>query len=93
MNDKAATSLDRKTLLALVEASRAIISELELRDVFARIAEQAAEEGCARSGLALTIVRPDGPPGNSPLPSQRLCPKPAPPFPGPLLPIPASDCT
>ena len=43
MNDKVATSLDRKTLLALVEASRAIISELELRDVFARIAEQAAE--------------------------------------------------
>ena len=42
MTMTATTSLDRKTLLALVEASRAIISELELRDVFARIAEQAA---------------------------------------------------
>src|SRR4051794_13692541 len=40
--DNEAATLDRKTLMALVEASQAIITELNLSDVFQRIAERAA---------------------------------------------------
>ncbi len=40
--DTDTATLDRKTLLALVEASQAIITELNLTDVFQRIAERAA---------------------------------------------------
>ena len=40
--NSATPSLDRKTSLALVEASRVILGEMELQAVFQRIAEQAA---------------------------------------------------
>ncbi|MBI1368788.1 MAG: GAF domain-containing protein [Planctomycetes bacterium] len=46
-------SLDRKTLMALVDASRAIISEFDLDEVFKRLAEHAASVLAAEGASVL----------------------------------------
>ena len=58
MSNVSAT-LERGTLMALVDASAAIISELELSEVFLRIAERAAAVSEAE-GASVLLYDPDG---------------------------------
>ncbi len=57
MSDQTA-QLDRKTLMALVEASRAINAELESVDVYQRCAEQAAEV-LGAEGASIILYEPE----------------------------------
>ena len=55
---KGDSSLDRRTLLALLDASRAIISELELDQVLNRVVEQAASVLDAEGASVLVLDEP-----------------------------------